>query len=151
LIFIAKKINDVVEKETSDEGVIKESLMALQLKFELDEIDEEEYNRSEDKKEIKNINYKEQNMSKINNVRNAVIEFLKENNKTNDITVIKIIKTGDTWKAVAEVYEDDSFLKSMNLPSKKTRIFYSTIVDSEFEIISFSRLTSYDDSEEEDI
>lgn len=38
----------MVEKETSDEGVIKESLMALQLKFELDEIDEEEYNRSED-------------------------------------------------------------------------------------------------------
>lgn len=39
LIFIAKKINDVVEKETSDEGVVKESLMALQLRFELVEIE----------------------------------------------------------------------------------------------------------------
>lgn len=48
LIFIAKKINDVVEKETSDEGVVKEMLMALQLRFELDEIDEEEYNELED-------------------------------------------------------------------------------------------------------
>jgi len=48
LIFIAKKINDVVEKETSDEGVVKERLMALQLRFELDEIDEEQYDREED-------------------------------------------------------------------------------------------------------
>ncbi len=48
LIFVAKKINDVVEKETSDEGFVKEQLMALQLRFELDEIDEEEYDREED-------------------------------------------------------------------------------------------------------
>ncbi|MEI7788363.1 MAG: gas vesicle protein GvpG [Chlorobiaceae bacterium] len=48
LIFVAKKINDVVEKETSDEGTVKERLMALQLRFELDEIDEEEYDRQED-------------------------------------------------------------------------------------------------------
>ena len=48
LIFVAKKINDVVEKETSDEGTVKERLMALQLRFELDEIDEEDYDREED-------------------------------------------------------------------------------------------------------
>lgn len=48
LIFVAKKINDVVEKETSDEGTIKERLMALQLRFELDEISEEDYDREED-------------------------------------------------------------------------------------------------------
>ncbi|MEI6060746.1 MAG: gas vesicle protein GvpG [Bacteroidota bacterium] len=47
-IFIAKKINEVIEKENSDEGAIKERLMALQLKFEMDEIDEEEYDRRED-------------------------------------------------------------------------------------------------------
>ncbi|MFA5816224.1 MAG: gas vesicle protein GvpG [Bacteroidales bacterium] len=48
VIFIAKKINEVIEKETSDEGAIKERLMALQLKFEMDEIDEEEYDKRED-------------------------------------------------------------------------------------------------------
>ena len=48
VIFIAKKINDVIEKETSDEGAIKESLMTLQLKFEMDEIDEEEYDLREE-------------------------------------------------------------------------------------------------------
>ena len=48
IIFLAKKINEVIEKETSDEGAIKERLMALQLKFEMDEIGEEEYDRQED-------------------------------------------------------------------------------------------------------
>jgi hypothetical protein len=48
IIFLAKKINEVIEKETSDEGSIKERLMALQLKFEMDEIDEVEYDKRED-------------------------------------------------------------------------------------------------------
>jgi len=48
IIFLAEKINEVIEKETSDEGAIKERLMALQLKFEMDEIDEEEYDKRED-------------------------------------------------------------------------------------------------------
>ena len=48
IIFIAEKINEVIEKETSDEGSVKERLMALQLKFEMDEIDEEEYDKRED-------------------------------------------------------------------------------------------------------
>ena len=48
VIFLANKINEVIEKETSDEGAVKERLMALQLKFEMDEIDEEEYDKRED-------------------------------------------------------------------------------------------------------
>lgn len=48
IIFLAEKINEVIEKETSDEGAVKERLMALQLKFELDEIDEQEYDKRED-------------------------------------------------------------------------------------------------------
>ena len=48
IIFLAEKINEVVEKETSDEGAVKERLMELQLKFEMDEITEEEYDQKED-------------------------------------------------------------------------------------------------------
>ena len=48
VIFTAQKINEVIEKETSDEGSIKERLMSLQLKFEMDEISEEEYDEQED-------------------------------------------------------------------------------------------------------
>ncbi|MFH0866200.1 MAG: gas vesicle protein GvpG [Bacteroidota bacterium] len=63
VIFIAKKINEVIEKETSDEGAIKERLMALQLKFEMDEIDEEEYDKKEDEllELLENIRIEKQN------------------------------------------------------------------------------------------
>jgi uncharacterized membrane protein len=63
VIFIAKKINEVIEKETSDEGAIKERLMALQLKFEMDEITEEEYDKKEDEllKLLENIRTEKQN------------------------------------------------------------------------------------------
>ena len=48
LIFLAKKFNEVAEKEMTDDGAIKEKLMELQLKFEMDEINEEEFNRREE-------------------------------------------------------------------------------------------------------
>jgi len=48
VIAIGKKLNEVVEKETSNEGKVKEEMMKLQLRFEMDEIDEEEYDRLED-------------------------------------------------------------------------------------------------------
>jgi len=47
IVWLGRKINEVLEKELSDEGQIKEKLMELQLKFELDEISEEEYNKKE--------------------------------------------------------------------------------------------------------
>lgn len=47
LVWLAQKIDEVVKKETSDQGRIKEKLMEIQLKFELDEITEEEYNKRE--------------------------------------------------------------------------------------------------------
>ena len=47
LIWLGKKINEVAEREISDEGRIKEKLMELQLCFELDEISEKEYKKQE--------------------------------------------------------------------------------------------------------
>jgi hypothetical protein len=41
LIWLGERINDVAQREMTDEGLIKERLMELQLRFELDEIDEE--------------------------------------------------------------------------------------------------------------
>ncbi len=63
LIFLANKINEVAEKETSDEGTIKEKLMRLQLKFEMDEIDTEEYDKREDEllELLENIRKQKQN------------------------------------------------------------------------------------------
>jgi hypothetical protein len=48
IIFLGNKINEIIEQELSDEGAIKEQLMELQLKFELDEIDEKEYDMQEE-------------------------------------------------------------------------------------------------------
>ena len=54
-------------------------------------------------------------MSNIIDAKKGVVKFLKENIKCYDLTVIKIGKVQESWSAVAEVYEDDSFLKSMNV------------------------------------
>jgi hypothetical protein len=48
LVWIGKKIDEVAESELSpDEGKLMDKLMELQLRFELDEIDEEEYSKLE--------------------------------------------------------------------------------------------------------
>lgn len=47
LMGIFKKIHEIVERELSDADLIRERLMELQLRFEVDEISEEEYERQE--------------------------------------------------------------------------------------------------------
>ena len=47
VIWMGEKLGDMAQKELSDKGRIKEQLMALQLRFELDEINEEEYDKKE--------------------------------------------------------------------------------------------------------
>jgi len=49
LVGIFEKIHDMAKKEVSDEKYTLEKLMELQLRYELDEISEEEYNREEAK------------------------------------------------------------------------------------------------------
>ncbi len=83
-------------------------------------------------------------MSKIIEAKKAVLDFLKESVNSHEITIIKLEKVADSWNAVAEVYEDDSFLKSMNLPPKKTRLFYAVQVDSELEVTGFERVDGID-------
>jgi len=48
IIWLGEKIKEVADKELNDEGRIKEKLMELQFKLELDEISEEEYNKQEE-------------------------------------------------------------------------------------------------------
>lgn len=47
IVWIAKKINELSNEEQSDEGSLKEQLMEAQMRFEFDEISEEEYNTIE--------------------------------------------------------------------------------------------------------
>ncbi len=89
-------------------------------------------------------------MSNIIDVKKIVVNFLKENINCYDVTVIKIEKGKETWNAVAEVYEDDSFLKAMNLPPKQMRLFYSVKVDENLEITAFERISSLEGMEGND-
>ena len=47
LVWLAEKVDEVAQRELSDEGSLKNKLMELQLRFELDEISEEEYTQQE--------------------------------------------------------------------------------------------------------
>jgi hypothetical protein len=47
VVWLGEKLSGIAEKELSDTGRIKEELMALQLRFELDQINEQEYNERE--------------------------------------------------------------------------------------------------------
>jgi len=47
VIWVAEKVKEIAEQELYDEGRIKEKLMELQLKLELEEINEEEYKNQE--------------------------------------------------------------------------------------------------------
>ncbi len=83
-------------------------------------------------------------MSKIMDVKKNVVMFLKENINCYDVTVVKIEKVNEIWNTIAEVYEDDSFLKAMNMPPKQVRLFYSVKMDDTLEVTSFERLNSFE-------
>lgn len=47
--FIAKKLSDMAEEDLTDISKIQEELLDLQMRYEMDEISEEEYNKKEAK------------------------------------------------------------------------------------------------------
>lgn len=48
LMWLAKKVEDLSDQDLSDKGKIKEMMMELQMRFELDEITEDEFNQRQD-------------------------------------------------------------------------------------------------------
>ena len=49
VVWLGEKLNEIVDKELNDTGRIKEELMRLQLQFELDEINQQQYDQKETK------------------------------------------------------------------------------------------------------
>ena len=47
--WIGEKLHESAEHEVTDESVIQEQLLELQMRYELDEISEEEYMKAEDR------------------------------------------------------------------------------------------------------
>ncbi|MFZ4591629.1 MAG: hypothetical protein ACOYN6_11570 [Ignavibacteria bacterium] len=83
-------------------------------------------------------------MSNLFDVKKATTEFLTGMIKCTDITVLKMEKVSGIWNVISEVYEDDSFMKSMKLPVKKVRLFYSVKLDESLEAVSYERLSNYE-------
>jgi hypothetical protein len=48
VVWLGQKLNEIAQNELNNDGRIKEGLMALQLRFELDQISEQEYNEKEE-------------------------------------------------------------------------------------------------------
>ena len=49
LVWIGQKLEDTAEQDLTDTGRIQEKLLELQMKFEMDEISEEDYDKKEAK------------------------------------------------------------------------------------------------------
>ena len=65
VVWIASKLKKTAEEDVTDEGRIQEQLLELQMRFEMDEISEQEYDRREDRlmEELESIRkYKEEQM-----------------------------------------------------------------------------------------
>ncbi len=76
---------------------------------------------------------------KIDQVRKVVSDYIKKSLSDN-FKIIKIKGAGKTWIALAEVYEDSAFIKSIGLNTNaKDRNFYRFELDDKMEIIGFEQ------------
>lgn len=79
-------------------------------------------------------------MANIEDVRKAVVEFLKKTIGVKDVKVIKAAKAGDGWETEAEVYEESSFIKSLGLPTRvQDKNIYEVKLTDNLEIQSYDR------------
>lgn len=79
-------------------------------------------------------------MANIEDVRKAVVDFLKKTIGVKDVKVIKTAKVGDGWESEAEVYEESSFIKSLGLPTRvQDRNIYSIKLNDDLEVQSYER------------
>ena len=79
-------------------------------------------------------------MSNIVEVKEKIMEFLKDTLNIDDIKVTKIVKETDGWLAEAEVFEDSAFMKSIGLPVKvKDKNIYKVKLDDRLEVQSYEK------------
>ena len=79
-------------------------------------------------------------MANIGEAGQAIVEFLKNTLHIQEVKVIKATKVDDGWEAEAEVYEENSFLKSVGLPTKvQDRNLYAVKLSDSLEVESYER------------
>jgi alcohol dehydrogenase YqhD (iron-dependent ADH family) len=79
-------------------------------------------------------------MTGIEEAKGIVVEFLRKALDINDVKVIGATKIDNQWHIEAEVYEENSFLKSLGLPTKvQDRNIYEVRLSDNLEVESYER------------
>jgi alcohol dehydrogenase YqhD (iron-dependent ADH family) len=79
-------------------------------------------------------------MTGIEEAKSIVIEFLQRALDVKDVKVIGATKVDNQWHIEAEVYEENSFLKSLGLPTKvQDRNIYEVRLNDVLEVESYER------------
>ena len=79
-------------------------------------------------------------MTGIEEAKGIVIEFLQRALDVKDVKVIGATKVDNQWNIEAEVYEENSFLKSLGLPTKvQDRNIYEVRLNDVLEVESYER------------
>jgi len=79
-------------------------------------------------------------MTNIQEARETVVKFLKESLGVDRVRVIGVKKLDSGWETEAEVYEENSFLKSLGLPTRvQDRNIYIVKLDDSLEVLSYER------------
>ena len=79
-------------------------------------------------------------MTGIEEAKGIVVEFLRKALDINEVKVIGATKIDNQWHIEAEVYEENSFLKSLGLPTKiQDRNIYEVRLSDNLEVESYER------------
>jgi hypothetical protein len=79
-------------------------------------------------------------MNGIEKAKSMVVEFLQKALDAKDVKVIGATKVDNEWHVEAEVYEENSFLKSLGLPTKvQDRNNYMVKLNDSLEVESYER------------
>jgi hypothetical protein len=79
-------------------------------------------------------------MTGIEEAKSIVVEFLQKALDAKDVKVIGATKVDNQWHIEAEVYEENSFLKSLGLPTRvQDRNNYMVKLNDSLEVESYER------------
>ena len=79
-------------------------------------------------------------MTGIEEAKSVVVEFLQKALDAKDVKVIGATKVDNEWHIEAEVYEENSFLKSLGLPTRvQDRNNYMVKLNDSLEVESYER------------
>lgn len=79
-------------------------------------------------------------MANIEEAREAAAEFLKRALNVKEVRVIGVTKVDEGWDTDVEVYEENSFLKSLGLPTRvQDRNIYTVKLNDSLQVESYER------------